>query len=485
MLDFARGVHVAGTHAYVANGYSGLQVTDISNPENPGIVGSCTTPGYAHGVYIAGTYAYVADDWLGLQVIDISDPENGYNVGACNTPGSAFGLHVTGTYAYVADGGAGLQVIDISNPENPHIAGACDTPGSAYGVYVSGSYAYVADGASGLQIIDISDPENPSVVGSCDIPDSAFGVHVTGTYACVAAWKSGLQVIDISDPASPTIVGSCDADSARGIYVTGTYAYMASYSSLQVIDIRDPENLCIVGSCNTPGLAYDVYVTDTYAYVADGGAGLRVVEKCSPLTDIQYMDSGTLIATVPPGYRPGTYYLHVTNPDGGHAILKNAFTAFEVEVEVTMKLPAGWSMVSLPVTPRLATLGTLFPEAMVVYKYEKGMGYVRVEAGESLEVGAGYWILLDIPQSFVIKGAGITEYTTPVENGWYMIGGCSLPAQKIVTSGKIDVIYGYAQGIGYTRLLGSELLKLGKGYWILFSNTSEGAEFTASTSASK
>jgi hypothetical protein len=73
----------------------------------------------------------------------------------------------------------------------------------------------------------------------------------------------------------------------------------------------------------------------------------------------------------------------------------------------------------------------------------------------------------------------------PVADGWYMIGGCSLPAQKMVTSGKIDVIYGYTQGYGYTRLLGSEPLEPGKGYWILFSNTSEGAEFTASSSVSE
>jgi hypothetical protein len=152
------------------------------------------------------------------------------------------------------------------------------------------------------------------------------------------------------------------------------------------------------------------------------------------------------------------------------------------EVEVTMGLPAGWSMISLPVRPEVATITALFPGAVVVYKYEKGAGYAQVAEGENLEVGTGYWILLDNPQSFVIKGTEITEYTTPVENGWYMIGGCSMPAQKMVTNGRIDVIYGYAQGIGYTRLLGSELLKPGKGYWILFSNTSEGAEFTASTS---
>jgi hypothetical protein len=148
-------------------------------------------------------------------------------------------------------------------------------------------------------------------------------------------------------------------------------------------------------------------------------------------------------------------------------------------------LPPGWSMISLPVTPAVSTLTTLFPKAVVVYKYQRGTGYVRVTGGENLEVGMGYWILLDNPQSYAIRRTPITEYTIPVADGWYMIGGCSLPAQNMVTNGEIDVIYGYRQGVGYQRLLDSEPLERGKGYWILFSNTTEGAAFTASNAASK
>ena len=136
-------------------------------------------------------------------------------------------------------------------------------------------------------------------------------------------------------------------------------------------------------------------------------------------------------------------------------------------------------MISLPVDPPDKRLDKLFPEAVVVYRYEKGTGYVRVNPDEDLEVGKGYWILLDTPRPY------ITEYTIPVADGWYMIGGCSMPADTMITSGKIDVIYGYTQGVGYTRVTGPQPLERGKGYWILFSTTSEGAEFTASTPASQ
>jgi hypothetical protein len=150
------------------------------------------------------------------------------------------------------------------------------------------------------------------------------------------------------------------------------------------------------------------------------------------------------------------------------------------EVEVTMDLSAGWSMISLPVRPDVTTVTTLFPDAVVVCKYEKGKGYMRVQGGESLEVGRGYWILFNNPQSYVIRGTPITAYSMPAADGWYMIGGCTLPAWKMVTSGKVNVVYGYTQGRGYERLPGSESLEWGQGYWILFRNTSEGAAFTAS-----
>jgi hypothetical protein len=481
--DSARDVYIAGPYAYVADWKAGLQVIDISDPKHPGMVDTCDTPGSARGVYVSGSYAYVADGGAGLQVIDISDPGHPGIAGQCDTPGYAWrGIHVAGTHAYVADGDAGLQVIDISDPGHPDIVGYCDTPGYAHGVYVVGSYAYVADGGLGLQVIDISDPKYPSILDGCDTPFNAYDVYVTRPYAYVADGTSGLQVIDISDPGHPDIVGYCDTPGdAEGIYVSDTCAYVADGGAgLQVIDISDPEIPGIVGYCDTPGNAESLYVTSTYAYVADTGSGLHVIEKCSPLLDIQYIDSNALTSTVPPGCRLGTYHLHVTNPDGEHAMLYNAF-----DVGIKMDLPAGWSMISLPVVPQDARFSTLFPEGKVVYRYHQGGGYVRVQEGKNFEKGIGYWILFDEPESYVIMGTEIATYTMPVADGWYMIGGCSSPAQTMVTSGKIDVVYRYTPGVGYERLLASEPLEPGRGYWILFRNTSEGGEFTTSTSVSK
>ncbi|MGA1869956.1 MAG: MopE-related protein [bacterium] len=280
----ASGVYIEDTRAYVADGNLGLQVIDVSDPQNPSIVGSCDTIGWALGVYVEGNAAYVADDDSGLQIIDISDPENPSIVGSCDTTGDASGVYVKDTMAYVAVDNAGLQIINVSDPENPSIVGACDTPGAASGVYVKDTMTYVADGNSGLQIIDISNPQNPSIVGSCATPDRALSVYVKDTMAYVAADDSGLQIIDITDPQNPSIVGSCDTpDGALSVYVKHTKAYVADGNSgLQIIDISNPQNPSIVGLCDTPYGASGIYIESSKAYVADGTSGLQIIDISGP-----------------------------------------------------------------------------------------------------------------------------------------------------------------------------------------------------------
>ncbi|HBO41654.1 MAG TPA: hypothetical protein DD477_10620, partial [Spirochaetaceae bacterium] len=69
---------------------------------------------------MSGAYAYVADGYAGLHIIDISNPITPILVSTFDTIGAgAFGIYVSGVYAYVADWNTGLYIIDISNPAAP------------------------------------------------------------------------------------------------------------------------------------------------------------------------------------------------------------------------------------------------------------------------------------------------------------------------------------------------------------------------------
>ena len=295
-VDKAVGVYVSGSYAYVANYWDGLRIIDVSNPSSPQEVGYYDTRNYAMSVHVSGGYAYVADGMEGLRIIDVSNPSSPQEVGYYDMVYLAMDVYVSGSYAYVADRDYGLRIIDVSNPSSPQEVGHFNTGSCLWGVYVTGSYAYVANDYDGLRIIDVSNPSSPQEVGYYDTGDAALGVYVSSGYAYVADWMDGLRIIDVSNPSSPQEVGYYDTgNEALGVYVSGSYAYVADgYDGLRVIDVSNPSSPQEVGYYNTISYARGVYVTGSYAYVADRLDGLRIIDVSNPSSpqEVGYYDTG-------------------------------------------------------------------------------------------------------------------------------------------------------------------------------------------------
>jgi fibronectin type 3 domain-containing protein len=285
---------LSGDYAYVAVGNYGLEVVDVSDPANPALVGSCTTPGgFEEDVAVSGDLALIADNWAGLQVIDITDPANPSVVGSYESGGGyAHGVAAVGDLAFIAYDYNGLVIVDISDPTNPSFVGSYDV-GGGYGamlVTVAGDLALVGYD-EGVQIVDISNPASPSLVGSYDTSDNPSGIEVAGDLAFVADNTSGLQILDISNPANPSLVGSYDTPGyTRAVAVAGDLAFVADLlSGLQVLDISNPAHPVGAGSIPIPGAAEDVCVSGAYAYVSASGAGLLVIR---PIVAPGELDSG-------------------------------------------------------------------------------------------------------------------------------------------------------------------------------------------------
>ena len=71
-------------------------MVDISNPTNPTQVGLYNTSGEARGVHVSGNIAYIADGEAGLQVVDVSNPISLSKISAYNTPGYAWDVYILG-----------------------------------------------------------------------------------------------------------------------------------------------------------------------------------------------------------------------------------------------------------------------------------------------------------------------------------------------------------------------------------------------------
>jgi hypothetical protein len=281
-LGTARGVWVDDNVAYVADYDRGLQVINVTNPRNPTLLGTRDTPGLAYGVCSVGHFAYVADYANGLQVINVTNPRQPVIVGNQGTSNFDLGVWTDGRLAFVTDNTV-LQIINVTNPRQPSLLATYDTPGNPQRVWVTGQIAYVADYAYGLQIINVTNPGKPTLLASCDTPGYAYGTWSDGQFAYVADYGSGLQVINVTDPKHPTIVGTYDTPgNAYGVWVDGRHAYVADGTyGLQVITVRDYAQPTLVGSCSTT-TAEAVCVAGQYAYVADWSSGLRIIDIANP-----------------------------------------------------------------------------------------------------------------------------------------------------------------------------------------------------------
>ncbi|NQU05918.1 MAG: hypothetical protein HQ568_07480, partial [Calditrichaeota bacterium] len=292
---------IQGDYAYIATGLSGLQIVDISDPDNFEIVGYYDdNPNSISDVYVSSDYAYLTDhgDYNvevrtpgGLLIVDISDPENPVEAGACEAGEwySSIDVFVVGDYAYIGEvsrwsiGPGNLRIVDISDPENPEEISNFDTQGSLWDICVSGDYAYAAMSGEhqcsyGLLVFDVSDPTNPLRAGYY-LPDwnGAESISIVDDYAYMS-FHDGLHIIDISDPTNPEDLSTCEIEwPARDLSIFENHAYEIGYDwddvygFLRAIDVSDPTNPEQVSFYQFEGYRPErLCITNETAYVIGG-----------------------------------------------------------------------------------------------------------------------------------------------------------------------------------------------------------------------
>jgi hypothetical protein len=268
-------VYVQDNYAYVAALEGGLLIIDISDPENPLIVGNFVHSEYdIRSAFIGGSYAYLGG--LNIHIIDISDPTDPTLLGEYLAPGYGSGVQVVGDLAYVASSShwdGFFHIFDITYPFHPLIVESIYWLDAARDVHITGEFAYVADDDQGLIIIDISDSENPAIIGNAVYPNSNT-VFVQGDYAYIGAGGPGsaygpVVIYDVSDPSQPTLIGSLvRRNHVQDLFVQGQYAYAAK-GLLEIVDVSEPTDPTLVLSYDTPYSAVGIYVSGNYIYVAD------------------------------------------------------------------------------------------------------------------------------------------------------------------------------------------------------------------------
>jgi hypothetical protein len=301
-------VHVADSNAYVSSWISGqFYVLDVADSSNPSLLHNIELPGavglaFPMDIHVSAGYIWVADTINGVHLVDVSNPTNLKNL--LILPG-ARDMAADGDYLYVTLESNGLEIVDISDPETISVESEVahydpEGSGNERAIRVNGDLAYLAYEATGIQVIDVSNKAEP-------ITDPAWSYTGTGAYSIallpeqnslyLTGSTAGLQKIDVTDKANMVLSASYDTPAdALAIDVSSGYLYMVddiagddpSAEGLRILEISYINTAIVfflTGFCATPGTALDVVVTGDYACVADGDAGLVIInafDKTNP-----------------------------------------------------------------------------------------------------------------------------------------------------------------------------------------------------------
>lgn len=302
-------VQIAGDYAYVSNtdysGDGGVNVVDISDPENPALI--TTYPGYAEYIAAKGNSLGFTGTNMACTILDISNPAQPVLGNTYSIPNFIGDIYVDGDYAYT--GNNGFRVFDISDKTNPVQVGYNVTDGSI--VRTAGNKAvYIRESMSSnnpVMIMDISDPTNPSLVGQYMSPVMTNDLEIKDHYAFVSCWWDGLRIIDFQDAINPVLVAHSMGWASGGVPgvtycyaqaldVDGNYLYILDYGpfseentkGLYILDISDILNPVLIKHfTDFTSLGYDLHVVGNSVYIADNSGGLEIIDvtdKSNPIT---------------------------------------------------------------------------------------------------------------------------------------------------------------------------------------------------------
>ncbi|MDH4210162.1 MAG: hypothetical protein OEV79_01775 [candidate division WOR-3 bacterium] len=254
------------------------------------IIGECPLPGYAEKVELVGDLAYVADGQGGLQIVDISNPESTSVIGNYVPYGwDANAVAVRDTFAYVAMSplGGGLLVLSIADPTSPYSL-VQDGSFSAYDVVAPAAdtaYVYIAAGYW-FYVWDIT---FQSYTRRLKTYGDVIALQMVDTLAYLSCEQMGMWIFNLASPDTLPVGWIDTPANARSLFINGNQAYVADgRAGLIIIDIADPAHPVIVGEFDTRDYANEVCVSGDKAYVADGDGGLFVIDVSNPEDPVLY-----------------------------------------------------------------------------------------------------------------------------------------------------------------------------------------------------
>ncbi len=184
---------------YVVCDTADLQIVNVHNPLDPDTVGSLHIQSVlSESIDKVQNYIVLGCLSFGVYIVDISNKEQPVVVGNYNPPGiveAVFAEEVDGSlFVHIANGSHGYKLIDITDPANPTLVASKNLTGYSYDIWHYGGYSYLASSSSGIYMLDDAIP--PNLVASYNSPGQARDLFVTNDYIYVADGSNGVQILE-------------------------------------------------------------------------------------------------------------------------------------------------------------------------------------------------------------------------------------------------------------------------------------------------
>ena len=256
---------------------------DITDPQNPVLLGQLNTGKGINAVAVAGMYAFALqnDSTNQLQVIRLFD----------TTKSTSDPLH----YLPALITQVPLQNVAGSFPEGRSIAYYNNK------LYIGTWNNNIPATSPEFLIYDVTTPTTPTFLGSNNVGHSINSIAIKDSNAYLATTNNTgeLMVMNITNSGSPSVLGQYDFPSntndAEEVYVLGQYAYLGldratgSNKDFLVINISNPASPSLTGSLklnmNTSGaMVSGISVVNGKAFVGttDTNAEFRVLDVSNP-----------------------------------------------------------------------------------------------------------------------------------------------------------------------------------------------------------
>jgi hypothetical protein len=189
----------------------GLRIFDLNtDPLHPTLVWDDELPQGGHDATVIGNRLYDFHGRGGTHIYDVTNRQEPQLLGSITLPSIRYhhsgSTTIDGRYLFVCDelsrdSTADVTIWDIDNPANPVLAAEIgDDEATVHNLYVIDDLAFVSYYSAGFRLYDVSDPTQPRLIDEFDTAPEISGAGFDGAWGVYPFTPSGhIYVSDIEN----------------------------------------------------------------------------------------------------------------------------------------------------------------------------------------------------------------------------------------------------------------------------------------------